>query len=238
MNPCWGRGASRRSRTNRSITSSGTSSPAATIARTCSSPPAAGRPCARRISPGPTRTSPKRSASRAACVPFPAPGGPSTITGGTGCGAEVTGSEAPPPPAALQQGVRLRRPRRPRRILPNRRRGVLMPGPEDWIDDPPERLDLVVAREQRRVAAHAWPDRCSTARRYDRRGPDGGALCGHAASLRCRRNGPDRHAITRALSLVEAHRSSRPSPNLGPASERRGVRELRRAPGRRGWARR
>ena len=77
--PWSGASDSSCSRTSLSMSLSGTSSPAVISSRICS---ASGEPvatCWRRMRPGLTWTSPSRSASREACVPLPAPGGPSTM---------------------------------------------------------------------------------------------------------------------------------------------------------------
>ena len=59
---------------------------------------------------------------------------------------------------AVEQRVRLGGSRRPGRVLGHGRRRVLVPRGQDRVDDPPQRLDLVVAGEQRRVAAHRVED--------------------------------------------------------------------------------
>ena len=117
-----GESASRRSRTTRSTSSSGTSSPAAIAAAICRPETESAPAFSRRIRPGLRWTAPSWLASRAACVPLPAPGGPSTITCGAG-GLALTGSrsQAPPSPPTLEQSVRLARSRRARRVLRDRR---------------------------------------------------------------------------------------------------------------------
>src|SRR3954463_2931181 len=64
----------------------------------------------------------------------------------------------PPPPARGDQLVRRLRPRGPGRVLVQRHVVVVMPGRQDRVDDRPLGVDLVVAGEQRRVAAHRVED--------------------------------------------------------------------------------
>src|SRR6266550_9561484 len=80
MNPFSASGCSNRSITMRTTISSGTRSPRSMYV-------VASRPsgvsfvtCSRKMSPVPIRTTSNRSSSRWACVPFPAPGGPSNTS--------------------------------------------------------------------------------------------------------------------------------------------------------------
>src|SRR5205807_9366118 len=66
--------------------------------------------------------------------------------------------QAPPPAPPLYQRVGLLRSGRSGGVLRDRRGGVLVPCGQDRIDDAPQRFDLVIAREQGRVAAHRVED--------------------------------------------------------------------------------
>ena len=79
MKPVAQSGASIRSAMSATIRSSGTSSPASMIALAWVPSAVPAFTAARSMSPVESWTMPKRSTSRCACVPLPAPGGPRRI---------------------------------------------------------------------------------------------------------------------------------------------------------------